>query len=186
MDKLIARTTVSPNFFGEGVFPIRSRSLQVSELALAGIIRIQGKMNDESFRSGVAAALSVQLPAPERVVKTNGVRLAWAGPNECLCFCALENEKEFESLLVASLAGQFATITLVSDSRVAFLISGSEAAALLAADAPLRVRQSHCPPAPNKSNGRSAWSLLLVVSPSTRRPAIRAMRTTTRIAAPQR
>jgi sarcosine oxidase, subunit gamma len=132
MDKLIARTTVSQNFFGEGVFPFRAEGLQISELPLAGIIRIQGNTADEAFSSAVVTALATPLPAPERVSATRDIRLAWAGPGECLCFCALESESSVESALNESLAGQFATVTLVSDSRVAFLVAGKEAPALLA------------------------------------------------------
>lgn len=132
MDKLIARTKITPNFVGESEFPLRSARLHVSELPLAGIIRLQGETSNEAFRSGVQAALGVQLPVPERVSVTNEVRLAWAGPNEYLCFCPLGSEEKYESLLAGALAGQFAAVTLVSDSRVVFLVSGKDAAALMA------------------------------------------------------
>jgi len=131
MDRLVARSTVSPQFVGESAFPIRAGSLQISELPLAGIIRVQGRSADEAFRSGVAAALGLRLPEAEAISRGAGARLAWAGPNEYLCFCALADEDKCVSALTAALAGQFATVTLVSDSRVGFVVTGSNADALL-------------------------------------------------------
>ncbi|SIO28164.1 sarcosine oxidase subunit gamma [Paraburkholderia phenazinium] len=132
MDKLIARTTVSPNFFSESLFPVRFPSLHVSELPLSGIIRIQGSSESRAFRSGVASTLGVQLPAPERVSGGGDVKLAWAGPHEYLCFCSLENEEKCKSMLEEALAGEFATVTVVSDSRVAFFVAAEDAPALVA------------------------------------------------------
>lgn len=132
MDKLIARTTVSPNFFAESVFPVRLQSLRIFEEPLSGIIRIQGNTDEPAFRSGVESALGVQLPPPERVTGSNETKLAWAGPNEFLCFCALDNEERVQTSLTAKLAGVFATTTVVSDSRVTFVVAGSDAAALVA------------------------------------------------------
>lgn len=130
MDKLIPRTTISPNFVGEGVFPVRTPSLQVSELPLSGIIRVQGS-SDDAFRAGVASALGIQVPPHERLSAGDDVKLAWAGPNEYLCFCSLASEAKRESTLVGALRGQFATVTAVSDSRVAFLVTGDDAAAFV-------------------------------------------------------
>lgn len=132
MDKLIARTTVSPDFFDDSIFPVRTTTLQIAELPLSGIIRIQGRSNDNAFRSGVVSALGVQLPEAERVSVAREVRLAWAGPNEYLCFCPLASEEHCVSTLTLALAGQFATVTVVSDSRVAFVVAGEDATAFLA------------------------------------------------------
>ncbi|WP_028219699.1 sarcosine oxidase subunit gamma [Paraburkholderia oxyphila] len=142
MDKLIARTTVSPGFFNESEFPVRTNSLRLEELPLSGIIRIQGKSEDGAIRLGVASAVGVPLPGPERVSEGGDVQLAWAGPNECLCFCPLASEERYATSLVNALAGQFATVTIVSDSRVAIQVSGADAAALLASGCAIDVHPS--------------------------------------------
>ncbi|MEB2543756.1 sarcosine oxidase subunit gamma [Burkholderia cenocepacia] len=131
MDKLIARSTVSQQFVDSNVFPIRADNLQISELPLAGIIRVQGRTADDAFRSQVASCLGADLPAAERTSVGADVRIAWTGPNEYLCFCALAAEEKHLSALTDALAGQFATVTLVSDSRVAFLVTGREAQAFI-------------------------------------------------------
>ncbi|MEX3982187.1 sarcosine oxidase subunit gamma [Paraburkholderia sp. EG287A] len=131
MDKLIARSTVAEQFADARVFPIRADGLQISELPLAGIIRVQGRTTHEAFRTQVTASLGVGVPTAERVSIGTDVRLAWAGPNEYLCFCALDAEEKLLSALTAALTGQFATVTLVSDSRIGFLIKGREAQAFI-------------------------------------------------------
>lgn len=131
MDKLIARSTVSAQFIDPAVFPIRFDSLRITELPLGGIIRIQGAGNDAAFRSTVTNALGVTLPEPERSTSNGEVRLAWAGPNEFVCFCPLAEEEQYESRLTGAFAGQFATATLVSDSRVGFRIAGEDAASFI-------------------------------------------------------
>lgn len=130
MDNLVARTTVSPNFVNEGEFPVHAASLHISELPLSGIIRIQGS-TDGAFEEAVESAFGVQAPAPERVSVGADVTLAWAAPTEYLCFSSLANEAQCESKLIGALAGQFATITVMSDSRVAFLVAGKDAAAFV-------------------------------------------------------
>ncbi|MBN3786546.1 sarcosine oxidase subunit gamma family protein [Burkholderia sp. Ac-20353] len=132
MDKLIARTVVAPLYVSEQVFPIRAGSLQIFELPLAGIIRLQGRTDDPEFRASVSATVSVQLPLAETFSPGADVELAWVGPNEYLCFCPLDAEERTFSALTAALAGQFATATLYSDSRVCFLITGTDATAFLA------------------------------------------------------
>lgn len=131
MDKLIARSTVTEQFADSVVFPIRADGLQISELPLAGIIRLQGRAQDEAFRSRVTASLGADIPSAERVSAGTDLRLAWAGPNEYLCLCTLDVEEKCLSALTAALVGQFATITLVSDSRLGFLIKGREAEAFI-------------------------------------------------------
>lgn len=132
MDKLTPRTVVAPLYVPENIFPVRAPSLEISELPLAGIIRLQGRSDDVEFRESVSASLGIPLPPAERFSQNGDVRLAWAGPNEYLCLCPLETEEKYVSAVTEALAGQFATVTLYSDSRVGFRITGREAAAFVA------------------------------------------------------
>ena len=131
MDKLSARSTICQQFIEGKPFPVRCPSLEISELPLAGIIRLQGKGNDPLFQAAVSAALALSLPAPESVSGTGDVQIAWTGPNEWLCFCPLSKEESCLGALTDAVAGQFATVTLVSDSRIGLVVTGQDAAALL-------------------------------------------------------
>ncbi|MFL9863470.1 sarcosine oxidase subunit gamma family protein [Paraburkholderia fungorum] len=132
MDKLMARSTVSDQLVQGRPFPICSRGLTVSELPLHGIFRLQGNAKDAAFGAAVTAALDLPLPVSEGFSVSGNAQLAWAGPNEFLYFCQLSSEEIALSALIAALAGQFATVTQVSDSRVAFIFSGDDAPAFLA------------------------------------------------------
>jgi sarcosine oxidase, subunit gamma len=132
MVKLNARSTLSQEHVDKSVFPVQTPTLQITELPLSGILRVQGRKSDAAFVAAFEEVLGVQLPAPERTDSKADVTVTWAGPNEYLCFCALENEGEYESALKSALAGKFAAVTLVSDSRFGVRVSGSNAAAFIA------------------------------------------------------
>lgn len=127
MAKLMARSTVHHDFIDSKNFPIASSTLNVAELPLGGIVRLQGRSSDSAFNAGVTAGLGVTLPPPESLSRSDAGVLAWAGPNEYLWFCDLSAEDKFVSSLMGALAGVFANVTLVSDSRIGFLVTGSEA-----------------------------------------------------------
>jgi sarcosine oxidase, subunit gamma len=131
MVKLNARSTLAQEYVGKTVFPVQTPTLQITELPLSGILRVQGRRSDTAFVSVVEGNLGVQLPEPSRTASNPDVTVTWAGPNEYLCFCALENEAKYESALKAALEGLFAAVTLVSDSRFGVCVSGSSAAAFV-------------------------------------------------------
>lgn len=132
MDKLIARSTVHQDFVDSKSFPIAARSLSISELPLGGIVRIQGQSSDAAFSAGITTSLGVPLPVPESLSRRDSAVLAWAGPNEYLWFCDLADEESFVSALKWALAGLFANVTLVSDSRIGFLVMGEAARSFIA------------------------------------------------------
>ncbi|RQT14882.1 sarcosine oxidase subunit gamma [Burkholderia contaminans] len=132
MVKLAVRSIVSPQFMDARDFPIRTSGLNVFEMPLGGIIRVQGCTDDDAFRASVATSLGADLPSAERMSCSAESRIAWAGPNEYLCFCELEAEERLVFALTSALAGQFATVTLVSDSRIGFSFTGNDAHALIA------------------------------------------------------
>ncbi|WP_075360575.1 sarcosine oxidase subunit gamma [Caballeronia sordidicola] len=127
MDKLTARATVVDQFAHGKPFPVTEPRLQLSELPLHGIIRVQGDAKDPAFQAALRTALCMELPASERVSAMREARLAWAGPNEWLYFCSLSTEKETLVTLKQTLADQFATVTHISDSRVSFIVTGPDA-----------------------------------------------------------
>jgi len=132
MVKLNARSTLSQEYVDIIQFPVQTPTLQITELPLSGILRIQGRKSDAAFVSAVEERLGVRLPAPERTNSKADVTVVWSGPNEYLCFCALKNEAQYEDALQSALAGKFAAVTLASDSRIGVYISGSNAAEFIA------------------------------------------------------
>lgn len=132
MLKLQSRTTVTSQLVTGHTFPVDTPSLRISELSLHGIIRIQGDSESAQTRAIIESVLALALPLPERSTQDKSKRLVWVGPNEWLVLCALEEELGFLDALTNRLAGQFATVTLVSDSRVSFLVAGGVAADFVA------------------------------------------------------
>jgi sarcosine oxidase subunit gamma len=132
MLKLQARTTVTSQFVMGHTFPVDTPSLRVSEVPLHEIIRIQGGSESAPTRAIIESVLALNLPLPECSTQDKSKRLAWVGPNEWLVLCALEDEGGLFDELTRALADQFATVTLVSDSRVSFLVAGDVAADFVA------------------------------------------------------
>ncbi|MFL9950027.1 sarcosine oxidase subunit gamma family protein [Paraburkholderia agricolaris] len=132
MLKLQARTTVTSQFVRGHTFPVDTPSLRVSEIPLHGIIRIQGGSESAQTRAIIESVLALNLPLPERSTQDKSKRLAWVGPNEWLVLCAVEEELGILNELTKALADQFSTVTLVSDSRVSFLVAGDVAADFVA------------------------------------------------------
>jgi sarcosine oxidase, subunit gamma len=128
MANLNSRSSLAPEFLDATVFPVQTQTLQISELPLTGILRVQGRKSDSAFVSAVEDTLKLKLPAPSRTESQADIMLTWAGPNEYLCFCALDNETKHEEALKSALDGKFAAVTLVSDSRFGICISGTSAA----------------------------------------------------------
>lgn len=131
MVELNARSTLAQEYVDKRVFPVQTPTLQIAELPLSGILRVQGRRSDTAFVSMVEGNLGVQLPEPSRTASNLDVTLTWAGPNEYLCFCALENEARYENALKTALEGLFAAVTLVSDSCFGVCISGLNATAFI-------------------------------------------------------
>ncbi|WP_193101410.1 sarcosine oxidase subunit gamma [Burkholderia sp. Z1] len=132
MHDLQARSTVTSHLVTGRVFRIAAPSLQLSEIPLHGLVRIQGDGKSSKLKASIEAGLGVALPLPERSTLIGTTRLVWVGPNEWLVLCALEDEAAIVRNLTNSLANQFVAVTLVSDARVSFLVSGGEAVDFLA------------------------------------------------------
>jgi len=132
MLNLKARTTVTHGLVPANAFPVETLTLRIAEEPLHGIVRIQADSQSAQARASIQAALGLTLPLPERSSDANGTRLTWVGPHEWLVLCPLPDEPARYKALNERLAGQFATVTLVSDSRVSFKVSGSSAADFLA------------------------------------------------------
>ncbi|WMY11068.1 sarcosine oxidase subunit gamma [Paraburkholderia phenoliruptrix] len=132
MVKLVARSTLSQEFVESDAFPVQTTTLQIAELPLSGILRVQGRRTDSGFVAAVEETLGVELPVPSRMESNEDVTITWAGPNEYLCFCPLESEERYEKALRDSLQGTFSAVTVVSDSRFGVRVAGPNSAMFIA------------------------------------------------------
>lgn len=115
----------------------------LEELALLGLVRLQGPAADADFCAQVAAALMPLAPAGRVVFRDTAQdndaaqdnqvrRCQWLAPNEWLLVTAPGAEGEVLELLAPILPGRLALATPISDSGLAVAVSGACAAELLA------------------------------------------------------
>ncbi|TDV33846.1 heterotetrameric sarcosine oxidase gamma subunit [Paraburkholderia caballeronis] len=132
MVKLQARTHVTATLSNAKRFPIDEAELKIDELPLHAIVRVQGRSNDRAFRAGCADVFGTALPDAEQTSALAHGRLAWVTPNEWLYFGPIEQESAVTGSLATAFHGLFATVTKLSDARVAFVVQGRRAAEFLA------------------------------------------------------
>jgi len=96
-------------------------------------INLRGNAADGAFADGVRQAAGLSLPqAPNSVTSNGELRALWLGPNEWLLIGPAGRETELVRSLRASLAGQHAAVTDVSEARTCILVAGPKARELLA------------------------------------------------------
>lgn len=147
MPRLAARWTDAAYWVGQGRFPIRTPRLIVTQLTSQGIIRIQGRAEDPAFVQWVTGSLDCALPAVGRFAQQGDVTLAWSSPTDWLAFCPLAREEALLKSLQEGVGDVFATVTLISDSRVGFQIFGEDATEFIAKGCALDVHAERFPPA---------------------------------------
>jgi sarcosine oxidase, subunit gamma len=96
-------------------------------------INLRGNAVDPAFADGVRQAAGLGLPqAPNSVTRGGELRALWLGPNEWLLIGPAGPEMDLVRSLRASLAGQHAAVTDVSEARTCILVAGAKARELLA------------------------------------------------------
>lgn len=128
MVKLVARESVIeaivPITYG---FPIDFPSLKVSERVYGGILRLQASADDAVVIAAVSRVCGVELPACGQFVGGSECEIAWAGPREWLLFVVAGKQDTFAAALLAEMRGAFATVTVISDSRVCLQVGAPSA-----------------------------------------------------------
>jgi sarcosine oxidase subunit gamma len=128
MARLIARESVIKTAVPSAyAFPIDYPPLKVSEKPYEGILRLQGSGTDQIVCAAVANVFGIELPGVGNFVEGFECEISWAGPKEWLLFVPADKQDAFASALRAELQGTFATVTLISDSRVCLLVSAPAA-----------------------------------------------------------
>ena len=96
-------------------------------------INLRGNPVDPAFVDGVRQATGLNLPQASNSVTRGGeLRALWLGPNEWLLIGPAGREADLVRSLRASLAGQHAAVTDVSEARTCILVAGPKARELLA------------------------------------------------------
>ena len=103
------------------------------ERAFVGKINLRGKAADSGFMEGATAALGFAPPKePNTVAGEDKVKALWLGPDEWLILTPTGEEQDLLKTLRRKLAGRFAAITDISDSRAVISVGGTRARDVLA------------------------------------------------------
>ncbi|MEP6501704.1 MAG: sarcosine oxidase subunit gamma family protein [Betaproteobacteria bacterium] len=132
MHSLIANAPDARYWVAPDSFPIDAKGLTVCEAPWHGVIRLQGSDRDAEFGRRAAGVLGLELPAACRSANQGELTAVWVSPNERLIFCPIAQEASLVTQLRQALAECFATVTLVTDSRVGYEIRGNQATEFLA------------------------------------------------------
>lgn len=149
MPELTARTLTAAQWAPPGRFPVGAPNLSIEELPLAGIVRLQSRIDDPGWMARLAVVAGVAaLPATGRcTVDAQADRfIAWSAPREWLAFCPLAEEANRLEAFEKLCDGSIAVATLISDSRVGFRATGTDAPALLAKGTALNLGTDVFPP----------------------------------------
>ncbi|WP_322060253.1 sarcosine oxidase subunit gamma [Paraburkholderia sp. J63] len=149
MSELAARSLTATQWAPPGRFPVGTPNLSIEELPLAGIVRLQSRLDESGWLVRLAAAAGVSaLPDTGccTVVTPAEHFIAWSAPREWLVFCPLAEEAQRLEALEILCDDSLAVATLISDSRVGFRATGADAPALLAKGTALNLETDAFPP----------------------------------------
>ena len=104
---------------------------EVAEAGLHGMITLRGDLSSAAMKKGVKAATGTAVPAPRRIVTSEGKAAAWMSPDELLILVPYAAARETVEALEAALAGEHHLAADVSDARAVFTIGGPKAAEVL-------------------------------------------------------
>ncbi|MFN4098959.1 MAG: sarcosine oxidase subunit gamma [Pararhodobacter sp.] len=107
-----------------------SGMVDLAEAGLQGMISLRG---DLALLGGALQAVTgLSLPEIRRVIAGEGGQFLWMSPDELLLVVPYEAASGIAEQLEAALAGQFATVAVVSDARAMISVSGAQARDVLA------------------------------------------------------
>lgn len=149
MPELTARTLTATQWAPPGRFPVGAPNLSIEELPLAGIVRLQSRIDEPGWMARLAVVAGfAALPAMGRCTVDAQADnfIAWSAPREWLAFCPLAEEANLLETFEKLCDGSLAVATLISDSRVGFRATGTDAQALLAKGTALNLETDAFPP----------------------------------------
>ena len=113
--------------------------VRLAELPGRALINLRGDIADAAFVAAVKKAVGVEPPAKAGTVnsRSGGPDILWLGPNEWLVSGETGTEQAMVAKLTKALAGQFAAVTDISESRAVIRLGGARARDVLAKGCPL-------------------------------------------------
>lgn len=134
---------------------LRPRGVRLGERQDLGKIDLRGDPQDRAFMAAVGRVLDLLLPTEPCTSATKAqIRALWLGPDQWLLTCPAREVAGLIGLLRAALSEVHASITEVTDGRVALRVAGPSARDVLAKGTPLDLHARAFPP------GRCAGTLL--------------------------
>lgn len=134
---------------------LRPRGVRLCERQDLGKVDLRSDPHDRAFMAAVGRVLDLLLPSePCTSAARAEITALWLGPDEWLVTCPAHDVPGLVGALREALADVHAAITELTDGRVAFLVAGPSARAVLAKGCPLDLHPRAFPP------GSCAQSLL--------------------------
>jgi len=104
--------------------------VELADAGAVGMITLRGELS--LLGGALQSVLGLGLPGVRRVVTGDRGQVLWMSPDELLVVLPYGEAPGVASALEAALAGQFATVAVVSDARALIRVSGAQARDVLA------------------------------------------------------
>lgn len=104
--------------------------VELADAGTTGMITLRGDLS--VLGGALASVLGVSAPEQRRVVAGEKGQVLWMSPDELLVVLPYTEAPGVAKALEAALAGQFATVAVVSDARTLIKVSGAQARDVLA------------------------------------------------------
>jgi sarcosine oxidase subunit gamma len=111
--------------------------LRLAEIPHEAKLNLRGDAGDAGFTAAVRGVLGLDLPARPGAAGAEGLTALWLGPNEWLVVGGVDREADLADRLNATLVGQFAAVTNVSDNWTVIVLTGPKVLDVLAKGCPL-------------------------------------------------
>lgn len=110
----------------------------VTEAGVTGMITIRADLASSALAAALKG-LGLSMPGQRGIVEAGGKLVAWMSPDELLVTCAYADAPGIAEGLSTALAGEHALVTVVSDARARFTVSGPKADEVVMKIAPVDV-----------------------------------------------
>ncbi|MEM1352160.1 MAG: sarcosine oxidase subunit gamma family protein [Pseudomonadota bacterium] len=106
--------------------------VEITEVALQGMITLRGDLSDKKIQSAAIKGRSKVMPGPGQAMIQDESGIAWMSPDEALILCAYDQVAAEVRALKKALGTAHALVVNVSDARASFRIKGVHARDVLA------------------------------------------------------
>ena len=133
---LIRRSPLARYWLGDECACLEAGTVKVEELPFQGVVRIQARRQSERFLELCREQVGINLPTDPNTCTGTSPHCLWVAVNEWLLVTPADEEEQVAHNLTVKLTeqlpGELFAVTVISDARSVFQISGSAARDLLA------------------------------------------------------